>query len=127
MNFFNYRKEMFRKYLLFMVPAMLIAAKGFADLWISGSDQPWLALTVLALANVMALMDLTLVSAAVYLLKRSFWIPPCRLIVLITGMELYFRHSLGRTSGVRELAVPVAVWLLWSVLAYRSRKEPERL
>lgn len=127
MNSFNCRKHILRKYLLFMVPAMLIAAKGFADLWVSGSGQPWMALTMLALANMMALVDLTLVSAAVYLFKRSFWIPPCKLIVLITGMELYFRHSLGRTYGVRELAVPVAVWLLWSVLAYRSRKELERL
>lgn len=119
MNSFQCQRGILRKYLLFLVPAMMIAAKGFADLWVSGQSQPWTALTLLALANVMALMALTMVSAAVYLLRRSFWMPPCRLVVLITGMELYFGYSLGRTFGIKELAVPAAVWLLWGIAAYR--------
>lgn len=110
-----------------MVPAMLLAAKGFADLWITGHSQPWIALTLLMLANVIALMVLTLVSAVVYLMKRSCWFPPGKLIVLLTGIALYLDYSMGRTFGVMELVVPVVIWLLWGILAYRVIREPGRL
>lgn len=127
MDFITRWEETLKKYLLFLVPAMLLAAKGFADLWISAYAQPWIALTLLMMANVIALMILTLASAAIYLMKRSFWFPPGKLFVLITGMALYFDYSLGRTFGVTELAVPLTVWLLWGIVAYRVSREPERL
>lgn len=115
-------KKLFLKYILFLVPAMLLASKGFTDLWISGQKQPYIALTLLMLSVVSALMFLTLASVFLYLSHRQFWIPPGKLILLITGMKLYFDFSLGNTVGLMGLAVAVEMWLFWGIMACRKNR-----
>ncbi len=115
-------KQLFFRCVGFMLPAMLIAAKGFADLWIASGEQPYLAWTLLLVSVVTALLYLTIASAMVYLSTRQFWMPPAKLILMITGMILYFDFSLGRTLGLIGLAAPVGLWFLWGILAYRKKR-----
>lgn len=120
-------KKIILKYIVFMAPAMLIAAKGFADLWLSGREQPYIALTLLVLAAVSALMLLTMASAFLYLSQQQSWIPPGKLILLTTGMKLYFDVSLGTTVGLLGMAASLGLWGVWGFLAYRhSRRQLER-
>lgn len=114
-------KVYFLKYIVFLIPAMIIASKGFSDLWIAGQKQPYLALTLLMLSIVTALMLLTMASVFFYLSHRQFWIPPGKLILLITGMKLFFDYSLGNTLGYLELGMAVEMWLLWGVMACRKK------
>lgn len=110
------------RYAVFMLPAMIVAAKGFADLWLYGLRQPYYALTLLVISIVTALMLLTLASAFFFLARREFWIPPGRLIVLATGMKLYFDVSLGTTIGLTGIVSSLGLWLLWGILAYRKSR-----
>lgn len=120
-------KQFLLKYILFLLPAMAIAAKGFADLWVHGLLQPYYALTLLVLSFVTALLQLTMASAFIFLARRQFWIPPLRLIVLTAGMKLFFDASLGTTVGLAGLAASLGLWGLWGFLAYREyRGLPER-
>lgn len=114
-------KQFVIKYILFMAPAMFLAAKGFADLWISGQRQPYIALTLLLLAVVTALMLVTLASALLLLSRRHAWIPPGPLILIITGMKLFFDISLGTTVGIAPGLVATSIlWFTWASLAYRQ-------
>lgn len=115
-------KELFLNCIVFMMPAMLIAAKGFSDLWLSGRQQPYIALTLLVLAFMSALVVLTLASVFLYLLNRQFWVPPVKLLLLVAGMKLYFDVSLGKTVGMWGLAAALGLWGLWGVLAYRKNR-----
>ncbi len=115
-------KKLVLKYIVFMIPAMIVSAKGFADLWLYGLRQPYYALTLLVLSIVTALMLLTLASAFFFLARREFWIPPGRLIVLATGMKLYFDVSLGTTVGLTGVVSSLGLWLLWGILAYRKSR-----
>ncbi len=112
----------FLKYIVFLIPAMIIASKGFSDLWIAGQKQPYLALILLMLSIVTALMLLTMASVFFYLSYRQFWIPPGKLILLITGMKLFFDYSLGNTLGYLELGMAVEMWLFWGVMACRKNR-----
>lgn len=113
-------RALFTQYILFMIPAMLLAAKGYADLWIAAQRQPYIALSLLMLSLVAALMLLTLASALHLLARRNFWTPPGKLIVLVAGMKLFFDCSLGTTLGLVWIVLPLGLWFLWGALAYRK-------
>lgn len=114
------------KRLLFMGPAMGLAALGFSDLWLAGRAQPYIAGALLLISLTLAAALLTACSAGLYLLRGTRWLPSPRLVVLVTGLQLYFDHSLGTHFGVRELAIPLGLWCLWGVLAHRElRRAPE--
>lgn len=115
-------KSIVLTYIVFMIPAMLIAAKGFSDLWLSGQQQPYIALTLLVLAIMSALVALTLASVFLYLLNRQFWVPPAKLLLIAAGMKLYFDVSLGKTVGMWGLVAALGLWGLWGVLAYKKNR-----
>lgn len=115
-------KKILMQYIVFMLPAMLISAKGFADIWVTGQQQPYTAATLLLLSTVMALLFLTMASAFLFISHRQFWIPPGKLILLTTGMILYFDFSLGKTIGLAGLAAPVALWAFWGLMAYHKNR-----
>ncbi len=114
------------KLLLFMGPAMGLAALGFSDLWLAGRTQPYIAAALLLIALTLAMALVTACSAGLYLLRGTRWVPSPKLVVLATGLQLYFDHSLGTHFGAPELAIPLGLWCLWGVLAHRElRRAPE--
>lgn len=106
---------------LFLLPAMLMAAQGYCDLWIAAGRQPYVAGSLLVVTAVLMLALLTAVSAGCYLLSGSPWMPSVKLLVLVSGLQLYLGRSLGMRFGVLEILVPVTVWVLWGLMAYRER------